>query len=203
MLFNRSDYRPYNSAPLYYKNLGLTLSVKNLMGCLSKARRKSTGEILHTGPLVKAYLHGFGPKNPYFLTEKQNLTISKTALAININRMAKKLMPCFSILDAAPAMEGNGPLRGNANNMNLLLFSEDSVALDALACKLVGIDLEFNQYIKNLGRLNLGSADYNNIKIVNEYLIRDFLNSGSFKFHDRFPYSKFTSKEIALLIKYT
>jgi uncharacterized protein (DUF362 family) len=182
--------------------LGLTLSVKNLMGCLCKARRKSTGEILHEGSRVKSYLHGYGPRNPYELPEKElNWTTSKTALAINLNRMAKNIIPAFSILDAAPAMEGIGPLYGKPNQMNLLLCSNDSVALDSVACKLVGIDLEYNQYIKNLARLNLGFSDYNKIDTINQELVNDIIENKTFKFHEWFQYSKFTPQEIELLHK--
>ncbi len=184
--------------------LGLTLSIKNLMGCLTKARRKSTGEILYAGPRVKSFLHGFGPRNPYQIEPRDlNYTTSKTALAININRLAKNIFPVFSILDAAPAMEGNGPLSGIANHMNLISCSSDSVALDAVACKLVGIDLEYNQYIKNLSRLNLGNCKYDEIEIINQDIFLDFVKSGSFKFHEWFKNAKFSKAEIELLQDFT
>ena len=184
--------------------LGLTLSVKNLMGCLCKARRKSTGEILHEGPRVKSYLHGYGPRNPYYIKPRElNFTTSKTALAVNLNRMAKILFPVFSVIDAAPAMEGNGPIRGNPNPLNLILCSDDPVALDAVACKLTGIDLEYNQYIKNLARIKLGSCDYNKITIINQDLLNGSLEPGEFKFHEWFQYSKFTAEEINLLKRFT
>jgi len=184
--------------------LGLTLSVKNLMGCLTQARRKSTGEYLFKGPRVKSYFHGFGPKNPYQIEPRElNFTTSKTALAINLNRLAKVIFPVFSVLDAAPAMEGNGPLSGEPNDMNLVLCSNDSVALDSVACNLVRIDLEYNQYIKNLGRLNMGVADISRIDIINHEIYDEFVRSGSFKFHKWFKNAKFSEKEIHLLKKLT
>ncbi len=183
--------------------LGLTLSIKNLMGCLCKARRKSSGEILHIGPLVKAYMHGHGPKNPYFLAEEQNITTSKVALAINLNRMTKILFPIFSILDAFPAMEGQGPLRGVANDMDLIMCSNDSVALDSIACNLVGLDLDYNQYIKQFERLNLGTTDYLNINIINRTIFEKTKKKLNFQFHERFQYSKFTPEEVKLLSELT
>ncbi len=184
--------------------LGLTLSVKNLMGSLCKARRKSTGEILHEGAKVKSYLHGFGPRNPYQIEPRElNFTTSKTALAINLNRMAKYIFPVFSILDAAPAMDSNGPLYGKPNDMNLILCSNDSVALDSVACKLAGIDLEYNQYIKNLARMKLGISDYEKIDILNQKLMTEFIESRAFKYHEWFQYSRFNPQEIELLKKLT
>ena len=184
--------------------LGLTLSVKNLMGCLTEARRKSTGQSLFKGPRVKSFLHGFGPRNPYQIEPRElNFTTSKTALAINLSRLAKNIFPSFSVLDAAPAMEGNGPLSGEPNNMNLILCSNDSIALDSVACNLIKIDLEYNQYIKNLGRLNLGVANINKIDIINPEIYNEFLSSGSFKLHKWFKDAKFTEDEIELLIRLT
>jgi len=184
--------------------LGLTLSIKNLMGCLTEARRKSTGDILHKGPRVKSYLHGFLARNPYQIEPRElNYTTSKTALAININRLAKHLYPLVSLLDAAPAMQGNGPLSGFPSHMNLILCSNDSVALDSVACKLVRLDLTYNQYIKNLERLGLGNADYTKIDIINEELITDFTRSNTFQFHEWFKNAKFSQKEIDLLKKQT
>ncbi|MHA1146830.1 MAG: DUF362 domain-containing protein [Promethearchaeota archaeon] len=184
--------------------LGLTLSIKNLMGCLSKARRKSTGEILHEGPLVKAYMHGYGPRNPYYLPSIElNYGPSKTALAININRMAKNVFPSFSVMDAAPAMQGRGPIRGAKKDLGIFLCSNDSVALDAVCCEIIGIHLEYNQYIKNLGRLGLGTADINEIKLVNIENINQICGDTNFQCHEWFQYSQFTEQEIKLLKKYT
>ncbi len=183
--------------------LGLTLSVKNLMGCLCKARRISTGEIIEEGARVKSYMHGFGPRNPSMLTETENLTISKTALAININRMAKIFLPHFSVLDAAPAMEGNGPLRGNPNNLNLIISSRDSVALDSVGCALINLDLNDVPHIKNLERLGLGVATLSKIKIINKTLFLNIQKVAKFKFHQRFEYARFSVNEISLLEKYT
>lgn len=183
--------------------LGLTLAVKNMMGCLSKARRKSTGEVIDQGSIVKSYMHGFGPRNPRMLTEKENTTISKTALAININRMAKARYPVFSIIDAAPAMEGNGPLRGEVNDLNLVMASKDAVALDTICFSLINLEPHESPYIKNLGRNNLGISDLEHIHIINEGLLFNTRKVAKFKFHKRFQSSKFNENERKLLKKLT
>ena len=173
------------------------------MGCLSKVRRKSSKEILHIGPKVKSYLHGYGPRNPYQIEKELNFGPSKTALAININRMAKIIYPDFSIIDAAPAMEGHGPLRGSPRDLNLLLCSNDPIAIDSLSCNLVGIDLEYNQYVKNLERFKQGTADFDKIEIINRTYFEELKSQNSFKLHDWFQYSKFTQDEIELLKRFT
>jgi uncharacterized protein (DUF362 family)/ferredoxin len=50
------------------------------------------------------------------------------------------LRPRFSLLDGVVAMEGNGPRSGHPRTMGLLIFSADPVALDATACRLIGLD---------------------------------------------------------------
>ena len=50
------------------------------------------------------------------------------------------LKPRLYIMDGIMAMEGNGPRGGRTVPMNTLLFSEDPVALDAVACRLVDLD---------------------------------------------------------------
>ncbi len=50
------------------------------------------------------------------------------------------LRPRLYIMDGIMAMEGNGPRSGDPRRMNVLLFSSDPVALDAVMCRLVDID---------------------------------------------------------------
>ena len=48
--------------------------------------------------------------------------------------------PRLYIMDGIIAMEGNGPRGGKPKAMNLLLISEDPVALDATACRLINLE---------------------------------------------------------------
>ncbi len=50
------------------------------------------------------------------------------------------LKPRLHIMDGVVAMEGNGPSAGKPARMNVLLFSEDPVALDTVFCRLINID---------------------------------------------------------------
>jgi uncharacterized protein (DUF362 family)/Pyruvate/2-oxoacid:ferredoxin oxidoreductase delta subunit len=65
----------------------------------------------------------------------------------NANEFAKMLVdldrlvrPRLYIMDAVYAMEGNGPHGGTPRKTGVLLFSEDPVALDATACRLIHCD---------------------------------------------------------------
>jgi uncharacterized protein (DUF362 family)/Pyruvate/2-oxoacid:ferredoxin oxidoreductase delta subunit len=48
--------------------------------------------------------------------------------------------PRLYVMDGILAMEGNGPLSGDARHMGLLAFSPDPVALDATICRILGLD---------------------------------------------------------------
>ena len=48
--------------------------------------------------------------------------------------------PRLHIMDGIIAMEGNGPSSGDPVEMNVMLFSDDPVALDTVYCWLIGLD---------------------------------------------------------------
>jgi uncharacterized protein (DUF362 family)/Pyruvate/2-oxoacid:ferredoxin oxidoreductase delta subunit len=65
----------------------------------------------------------------------------------DIRRFAQMLVdlcaaigPRLYVMDGIVAMEGNGPRGGDPRPMGVLLLSDDPVALDATACRLMGLD---------------------------------------------------------------
>ena len=60
-------------------------------------------------------------------------------MLVDIHRCVK---PRLHIMDGVVVMEGNGPGSGTPTPMNVLLFSADPVALDAVFCALVHVDPE-------------------------------------------------------------
>ncbi len=66
--------------------------------------------------------------------------------------------PPLTIMDAVEAMEGNGPMGGKIVRMGLILVSRDPVALDAAACRLMGIDPRSMPLIVLAERAGVGSA---------------------------------------------
>ncbi len=54
--------------------------------------------------------------------------------------LALTLPARLHVMDAVVAMEGNGPRSGDPRPVRALLFSEDPVALDATACRLMSLD---------------------------------------------------------------
>lgn len=62
------------------------------------------------------------------------------------------IKPRLCIMDAIAAMEGNGPRGGNPVKIGALLVSDDPLALDAAACRIINLDEELVPVLR-LGRV--------------------------------------------------
>jgi len=173
--------------------LGLTLSLKNMMGGICAARNADTGQVIIRGPISKAYVHGFGDKQPPHLTMEQNIGPSKLALAVNLVRMARRIKPSLAIIDGVTAMEGDGPLHGFRKELGVVLAGLDPVAVDTVAAHIAGFDTRHIGYIYVSGQRGLGENRLDKIEIVGEKL-EDIRSN--FTPHKLFPKSRLTDEEI-------
>ncbi|MHA1298648.1 MAG: DUF362 domain-containing protein [Candidatus Helarchaeota archaeon] len=198
----RSDFLVSAAKFKTHDVLGLTLTLKNIMGSLSAGRRIDTKEFVVKGKRTKTYMHGFGDNNPSALTLKQNTGVSKLALSINLIKLAKQVFARnhLSVLDAITSMEGNGPLsRGIPKKTKLIIAGTDVVAVDRVACEIACIKHEI-PYILQAGKVGIGESDLNKIEIVGVPLEKV---KTKFKMHKWFTYSKFTNEELKKLDEYT
>ncbi|MDY6881370.1 MAG: DUF362 domain-containing protein [Desulfatiglans sp.] len=78
------------------------------------------------------------------------------------------IQPRLFIMDGIVAMEGNGPRSGKPKKLNVLLFSVDPVALDAIACRIVDLDPEYVPTSRPGEEAGLGTYHYENIDIIGE-----------------------------------
>jgi uncharacterized protein (DUF362 family) len=116
---------------------GVTLSLKNLFG------------------VVPGSVYGW-PKNILHWQGIDN-SIVELASTVPIH---------YVIADGVEAMEGNGPLHGRRRDLGCLVFSDDSVAVDATCCRLIGIS---PLKIIHLVKANLiGNADAARIAMLGE-----------------------------------
>ncbi len=88
-----------------------------------------------------------------------------SAFMVDINTF---LRPRFFIMDAVMAMEGNGPQSGDPKKLSCLLFSDDPVALDAVACKIININPKFIPTCRAGQNAGLGTCDLENIEITGD-----------------------------------
>jgi uncharacterized protein (DUF362 family) len=178
--------------------LGLTLSLKNLMGTLTTARDIQSKKILAQETTnICAFMHGFGTKKPLQLSEDQNINASKVALAINLIRLARAIRPSLALIDGNACMEGDGPAtHGTKKNLNLIIASTDFIAADTVATYIAGMNPFHFQYIHQAGESGLGENQLQNITILGEHL--DDITS-PFQPHHLYDRAKFSTDQIITL----
>ena len=95
--------------------------------------------------------------------------------------------PDLTVMDAVVGMEGNGPSNGSPKKINAILASKDPVALDAVACKIVGIEPFMVPSTRLAHEQGIGLGNISSINVLGENLtdmqIDDFrLPSGTASF---------------------
>ena len=69
-------------------------------------------------------------------------------------------------MDGLIAMEGKGPVNGTPKKMDVVMASTDPVALDAVTCRVMGVNPNFMEHIIRAGYYGLGEYTKNRIQIV-------------------------------------
>lgn len=123
--------------------MGLTLAVKNLFGCVP----------------------GFRKPRWHFKTGE-----NRDAFARILIEIAAALPAGVHVLDAILAMEGNGPGSGTLRPLGCLLFSADPVALDRVACDLVGYPAEDLRIFQAARDRGFGETEMKQIERVGDDL---------------------------------
>jgi uncharacterized protein (DUF362 family) len=113
---------------------GVTLSLKNLFGCLP------------------GRVYGW-PKNALHWVGIDNAIVD----------IAGAVMPSYSIVDGIVAMEGNGPISGTPKHAGLLVFGDDPVATDTVTATMMGMDPSRIPYLREAARF-LGVGDLEQIE---------------------------------------
>ncbi|MEY8764598.1 MULTISPECIES: DUF362 domain-containing protein [Clostridium] len=76
------------------------------------------------------------------------------------------IKPRLHIMDGIVAMEGNGPSSGSPVKMNVILISQDPVALDSVFCRLIHLNPESVPTNVNGEAWGLGNCHDDNIEII-------------------------------------
>lgn len=79
------------------------------------------------------------------------------------------LNPKLSLMDGIIAMEGRGPTNGKPRRMDVILASRDSIALDATAMRLVGLDPKRAKHIAMAAKRGLGRLDAGEIEVDGDW----------------------------------
>jgi len=89
--------------------------------------------------------------------------ISKVIVDINT-----VLKPTLTVVDGFVGMEGAGPVDGEPVQMDLIIAGTDTVATDATACRVMGIDPHEIKHIRRAHEKGLGNID--DIQVIGEKL---------------------------------
>jgi uncharacterized protein (DUF362 family) len=117
---------------------GVTLSLKNMFGIVPGSCYGWPKNVLHWAGIDRSIL--------------------------DINAAAR---PDFAIVDGILGMEGNGPIQGTPKAVGLVLFGDDPVAVDATACRVMGLLPENVNYLARAGTM-LGHLDLAKIQQLGE-----------------------------------
>jgi uncharacterized protein (DUF362 family) len=99
---------------------------------------------------------------PRIVTESA-VIISKVVVDINT-----VLKPALTVIDGFVGMEGSGPVDGTPVKMNLIIAGTDTVATDATACRVMGIDPHEIKHIRGAYEKGLGNID--DVQVIGEKL---------------------------------
>ena len=78
------------------------------------------------------------------------------------------IRPQLTIMDGIIAMEGEGPAAGSLRRLGVILASQDAVAVDAVATKIIGLNPMDIYTTRYSDERSLGIGDLQNIKVVGE-----------------------------------
>ena len=127
-----------------HMHTGVTLSVKNMKGCLW---RRS-----------KVQLHMLAPVEG---TDQKPLDLA-------IADLSSVLRPHLAIIDGTVGMEGLGPGAGQAKPLGVVVVSTDAFAADAVACRLMGTRAEDIPHLQIAAERGHGVIDLDRITVTPE-----------------------------------
>jgi uncharacterized protein (DUF362 family) len=77
--------------------------------------------------------------------------------------------PQFSVVDATVCMEGRGPVAGKSRRLDVILASQDGVALDATAMRLVGLEPNLSRHVAFAAKQGLGRIEAQEIHVDGDW----------------------------------
>ena len=125
-----------------HMHTGVTLSVKNMKGCLWRRSKVD----LHMLPPIKG--------------------CDEKPIDIAIADMSSVLRPHLAIIDGIVGMEGLGPSAGQPKPLGVVVVSTDAFAADAIACRLMGTQAEKIPHLQIGAGRGYGVIDPDEIEVT-------------------------------------
>lgn len=127
-----------------HHHVGVTLSLKNLFGCIPGAKYGWPKNVLHWNGIDRSILE--------------------------IYRTLSARVPMFALVDAVVGMEGDGPLHGTPRQVGLLIAGADLPAVDSVAARAMGLRPLEVAHLGAAELLGIGRASPRRIRLVGDPL---------------------------------
>lgn len=162
----------------FYKSFEIAQAALDADVIVNIAKLKTHGLTAFTGAVKNVFGCVPGVRKGLFHVQAAE---NRETFAQMIVDLLGVIRPSINILDAVVAMEGEGPNNGAPKQVGLMMASSDPVALDAVACAIVGIDPLSIDTTRLAAEQGLGCADLSLIEIRGEsmadVLVSDFRQS--------------------------
>lgn len=164
-----ADYIVSLTVPKTHANIGLSLTMKNLVGIIHKEDRPKFHGLSEKVPQeikdkYKRQPYDRDDKTGYCLMKLRNLlpVTNKAAKDINaggqivrknLYNLYTNIQPDLCILDGFDGMQGNGPWHGENAHLKTIIIGDNPVATDLVGCQIMGQPLEdigYTNYIEDL-----------------------------------------------------
>jgi len=99
---------------------------------------------------------------------KHKLTLHRLGVSEGVVDLNTVVKPTFTVIDGIVGMEGNGPMNGRPKRMNLLVGSDDVLALEIVGAKIMGFDPYTIRHIYLARDKGIGEYDLKNIRVLGE-----------------------------------
>ena len=151
-------YRISLAVPKTHETALVTLSMKNMMGCLVGYDKA----LMHGSPRLHADVRMIDSVEPAKQPEMYKV------FHRNLIRLIKYVPPSLSVIDGFVGMEREGPVKGDAVNLGVAVASMDYVAADTIMAKIMGYDPSDIGYLYYANRESLGVGDMSQINVIGE-----------------------------------
>ncbi len=154
----------YSDDAVRNRRLFVARAMTQCDGFISIPKLKTHGLMRFTGAVKNQF--GCIPgllKGEYHLKLPDQDDFARMLVDINLALKAR-----LFVLDGIVGMEGNGPRGGKPKNLGIILLSRDPVALDATACRWLGIRPDSVPTIRIGNEAGLGECAEENIEILGE-----------------------------------
>jgi uncharacterized protein (DUF362 family) len=121
-------------------------------------------------------------------------------LSRKLTLITKALNPQLVLMDATYALDGHGPMYGEPKKLDMILSSNNPVAIDSLGAAVMGIPLETAEHISIAEKEGLGITDLEKIKMNDDWRKFQMQFSSNKTFIDTLSVLLFKNETLAKLV---